>query len=347
MLLVGKNEAHAIDRLEPIGWPDGQRHVGRASKVALSGKSLIGQGELAEGRGGDFSRQFAQRFSIAAEHQRGKLSTHDRMIASLKVRQSNSRQPWRGYSHGVYIGQSRPIAGVPASDYTIGMLSLTPNESRVLGVLIEKAHATPQQYPMSLNALTAGCNQKNNREPVLSLSEEQVMEAIEGLREKDLVREVMLSGSRVDKFRHIARDTLGVDTNQLVILAELLLRGPQTVGELRCRASRMHPLESVEIVKHVLESLMNRGEDQAALVRELPPAPGDRSPRYAQLLCPSLHPLDAAPVASRNAGEIDRAVDRELEARIAALEKEVARLRTVIEHLAHATHRPGAMTGVD
>jgi uncharacterized protein len=228
-------------------------------------------------------------------------------------------------------------------EYTTAMLSLTPNECRVLGVMVEKAHTTPQQYPMSLNALTAGCNQKNNREPVLNLTDEKVMEAVDGLREKNLVREVVLSGSRVDKFRHIARETLAIDTNQLIILAELLLRGPQTVGELRGRASRMHPLETTEIVKNILESLMQRGDGGPPLARELPPAPGDRSPRYAQLLCPSLHPLDASPV-SRPAAADD--VDQELVARIDALEKEVAQLRAIVKHLAESSNKPGVMSGV-
>jgi uncharacterized protein YceH (UPF0502 family) len=208
--------------------------------------------------------------------------------------------------------------------------------------MVEKAHTAPQQYPMSLNALAAGCNQKNNRDPIINLSDEQVSEAIDGLREKNLAREVVLSGSRVDKFRQTAREGLAVDTNQLVILAELLLRGPQTVGELRSRASRMHSLESTVIVKNILESLMNRGEGHP-LVRQLPPAPGDRSPRYAQLLCPTLHPLDAAPGSSptRDGG------DDELTMRIDALEKEVAHLRGIVRQLAESMNKPGVMSAVD
>jgi uncharacterized protein YceH (UPF0502 family) len=128
------------------------------------------------------------------------------------------------------------------------MLQLTPHECRVLGVLVEKAQTTPQQYPLTLNALVSGCNQKNNREPVLELSEEQVQAALDGLRQKGMAREVMLSGSRVDKFRHVAREALEIDTGELVILSELLLRGPQTIGELRGRAARMHPLETTDVV---------------------------------------------------------------------------------------------------
>src|SRR5512134_38169 len=111
------------------------------------------------------------------------------------------------------------------------MIHLTPHECRALGVLVEKAQTTPQQYPLTLNALVAGCNQKNNRDPVTELDEDAVLSALDGLRAADLVQELMLSGSRVAKYRHNARQVLGVETGDLVILTELLLRGPQTVGE--------------------------------------------------------------------------------------------------------------------
>ena len=242
--------------------------------------------------------------------------------------------------------------------YTGRMLTLTPNECRVLGVLVEKAQTTPQQYPLTLNALTSGCNQKNNREPVTNLTDEQVLQAIDSLRAKGLAREVMLSGSRVEKFRHIARETLQVDTNQLVILTELLLRGPQTIGELRGRASRMHPLETTEIVKNILDSLMQRPEGREPMIRQLPPAPGtgDRASRYAQLLCPNLHPLDAAPapavahhdtatsasISSNSSRAVTAAPQHastpgdEVAQRISALEKEVADLRAAIERISVA-----------
>jgi len=240
------------------------------------------------------------------------------------------------------------------------MLSLSPNECRVLGVLIEKAQTTPQQYPLTLNAMVNGANQKNNREPVTNLNEEQVLQALDDLRGKGLAREVMLSGSRVEKFRHVAREVLEIDTNQLVIMAELLLRGPQTIGELRGRASRMHPLESTDIVKNVLDSLMTRPQP---LVRELPPDPGDRAPRYAQLLCPNLHPLDAPALASSSArgGSGSTPSEREYDARISGrklqahadpdltqrveqLEAEVARLRQAMQKIAAALGEPDALS---
>ena len=181
------------------------------------------------------------------------------------------------------------------------MTELTPDESRVLGVLIEKALTTPEQYPLSLNAVVNGANQKNNREPVMAMEEGAAFEALEGLRTKGLVIRSDLAGSRVNKYRQQAAEALHVRTAELVILAELLLRGPQTVGELRGRASRMHPLESLDVVKNMLRAMQERGEP---LVRELPPAPGSRAERYAQLLCPNLHPLDLpveASVAPRGA----------------------------------------------
>ncbi len=169
------------------------------------------------------------------------------------------------------------------------MITLTKDECRVLGVMVEKAQTTPGQYPLTLNGATLGCNQKNNRDPVTNFTEERVFDALDKLRAKGLARELMLSGSRVPKFRHMAREVLEVTTSELVILAEMLLRGPQTVGELRGRATRMHPIASLEEAQALLDALMARPEP---MVKELPPAPGSRAKRYMQLLCPDLHPLD-------------------------------------------------------
>lgn len=217
---------------------------------------------------------------------------------------------------------------------------LTPDECRVLGVLIEKAQTTPAQYPLSLNSVVVGANQKNNRNPITNLDEDRAFNALDGLKAKQLVREVSLTGSRVEKFRHVARETLNVSTSELVILAELLLRGPQTIGELRGNAGRMHPLESTEIVKNVLESLAARTEAEGGtgpLVREVPPAPGSRASRFAQLLCPNLHPIDAESVRSEAhvppaAG--GNSADGGLRSRIERLEAEVAELRRRLDTLA-------------
>lgn len=215
------------------------------------------------------------------------------------------------------------------------MVNLKPDECRILGVLIEKALTTPQQYPLSLNSLTVGCNQKNCRSPLTNFDDDRVFDAVESLRAKGLVREAMLSGSRVAKFRHIARETLNVETPALVILAELMLRGPQTAGELRSNASRMHPIESLDALNAVLASLA-----QAAppMVRELP---GGHARRYAQLLCPDLHPLNepAGSAAPEPSGPSAAAMGHSasssaLAARVEALEQEVQRLKDALQRLA-------------
>ena len=209
------------------------------------------------------------------------------------------------------------------------MTPLSPIEARVLGVLIEKAQTTPEQYPLSLNAAVNGCNQKNNRDPVTSYTEDQCFEALEGLRAKGLVVRVDQVGSRVPKYKHQAIETLQVRTSALVILAELLMRGPQTLGELRGRASRMHPLESLEIVRDMLRSLMERSDP---LVKELPPSPGSRAERYVQLLAPDAHPIDATP-APAPVSATSTAQSTDLVQRIERLEQEVAELRTHLQRL--------------
>ena len=198
------------------------------------------------------------------------------------------------------------------------MLELTPEECRVLGVLVEKAQTTPDAYPLSLNALTNGANQKNNRSPIMELTEDDVFSAVTGLRSKGMLIQSDTLGSRVSKYRHNAPEKLGVTLRQLAVLAELLLRGPQTLGELRGRATRMHPLESVEMVQSIVDELMGRPEP---LVQKIAPAAGDRAERYLQLLCPDAHPLDvpatpaegspaAAPTLSQRLAEVEAKVEQ-------------------------------------
>jgi uncharacterized protein YceH (UPF0502 family) len=211
------------------------------------------------------------------------------------------------------------------------MMQLNPTESRVLGVLVEKALTTPGQYPLTLNSMVTGSNQRSNRHPVTNLSEEEVLEAIDTLKAKDLMREVVMSGSRVPKFRHVARETLSVSTSELVVLTELLLRGAQTVGEIRGRASRMHPLESLEVVENVLASMRDR---EQPLVKEMPPEPGSRARKWAQTLCPALQA--SAPESQdgeARSGHGASAADHALAARVEALEGEVATLRREVQML--------------
>jgi uncharacterized protein YceH (UPF0502 family) len=208
------------------------------------------------------------------------------------------------------------------------MIELTPDESRVLGVLIEKDKTTPEQYPLSLNAVTNGCNQKNNRDPVLAMVEQDVFEALESLRGKGLVIRSDIAGQRVNKYRHNAPDTLRLHAGEVAILAELLLRGPQTLGELRGRASRMHPLESLDTVKEILRVLMEREEP---MVRLLPPSPGSRAERYTQLLCPDLH--ETGPIGVASSPSESNADRPDLIQRVEALEIDVANLKEAILRL--------------
>ena len=135
---------------------------------------------------------------------------------------------------------------------------LNSSQRRVLGVLIEKAKTTPDAYPMTLNGLTTGCNQKNNRQPQTNLSTEQVEQTIEELRQLGAVVEVQ-AGGRVPKFRHTVYDWLGVDKVEAAIMAELLLRGEQTIGELRGRAARMEPIADLNALRPLLDSLTQKG----------------------------------------------------------------------------------------
>ncbi|MGA1392159.1 MAG: YceH family protein [Phycisphaerales bacterium] len=218
------------------------------------------------------------------------------------------------------------------------MLELTPDACRVLGTLIEKAQTVPAQYPLTLNSIVSGTNQKNNRDPVVELDEERVLGALDSLRGLGLVHEVILSGSRVPKYRHLSREVLGVNTSELVILAELLLRGPQTVGELRGRASRMHPLESLETVGNFLESLRGR---ERPLVEELPPIPGTRANRWRQLLCRELHPIDVphhAPAPSPGAAPPPPAspIAAQTNDRLEELERRLGELASRVEAIERA-----------
>lgn len=170
------------------------------------------------------------------------------------------------------------------------MIQLTPTEARVLGVLIEKATTTPEQYPLSINALVNGSNQKNNRDPVTSFTEDEVFDAVESLRGKQLVVRVDTVGSRVSKYRHVAGEVLRCRGGEMAVLAELLLRGPQTLGELRGRASRMSPLPTLEDARTMIRALMEHTEP---LVKEIPPLPGSRAERFVQLLAPDAHRIDS------------------------------------------------------
>jgi uncharacterized protein YceH (UPF0502 family) len=219
------------------------------------------------------------------------------------------------------------------------MIELTPDESRVLGVLIEKAATTPDQYPLSLNAIVNGANQKSNRDPVVSITEDDAYAAVEGLRGKGLAVRVDQAGSRVHKYRHQAAETLHARAGELAILAELLLRGPQTIGELRGRASRMSPMESLDVVNALLRALNERPDP---LAKQIPPSPGSRAERYVQLMCAELHEVEtrepsvssASPASSESS--VAAPASSPLAERVAKLETEVAALRDELRRLEEA-----------
>jgi uncharacterized protein YceH (UPF0502 family) len=216
--------------------------------------------------------------------------------------------------------------------YDLFMIELTPDECRVLGVLIEKEMTTPEQYPLSLNAIVNGASQKNNRDPVITMQENAAFDAVESLRAKSLVIRVDVPGQRVNKHRHNIREVMRLRAGDAAIIAELLLRGPQTLGELRGRASRMHPFESIEAVKEFLRALMERDEP---LVKLLPPSPGSRAERYVQLLSPDLHPADA-PASEAASHAAPSSNGPSLASRVDELESEVARLKDALRKLASA-----------
>jgi uncharacterized protein YceH (UPF0502 family) len=192
---------------------------------------------------------------------------------------------------------------------------LTLLEARVLGVLVEKQATVPDTYPLSLNALVAGCNQKTAREPVMNAEDAEVLAAVEGLKALSLVFET--SGSRVVKFEHNAARALGVPSQAAALLATLTLRGPQTAAELRLHSERLHRFADVSSVEGFLDELAAK---EPPRVVKLPRAPGEREARWAQLLC-GAPLLPAAPVAATPS-----APDADLLARIETLEAQVRRL---------------------
>jgi len=199
---------------------------------------------------------------------------------------------------------------------------LSPAECRVLGTLVEKQRTVPDTYPLSLNALAAGCNQKTSRQPVMELGEAEILQAIDSLKESDLVREV--SGSRVVRFEHRLEKVLGVPSQASALLTVLLLRGPQTAGELRLNCERLHKFADISSVEAFLEELAARPEQP--LVVELPRLPGARENRWMHLLAgaPTLEASAPAPAG--------RGLD-ELTARVTALEAEVGELRDALARL--------------
>ncbi len=197
------------------------------------------------------------------------------------------------------------------------MRALSALEARVLGVLVEKQATVPDTYPLSLNALVAGCNQKTAREPVMNVSDAEVLEAVDGLKQLTLLFES--SGSRVVKFEHNAARALGVPPQAVALLAALILRGPQTAAELRVNCERLHRFADTSSVEAFLEEL---AAGAVPRVRRLARAAGAREARWAHLLCGEPEPVAAA--REQAAAQAD--VLAALEARVASLEAQLQRL---------------------
>ncbi|MFI5230377.1 MAG: YceH family protein [Gemmatimonadales bacterium] len=203
-------------------------------------------------------------------------------------------------------------------------MQLSPTEVRVLGALIEKEATTPDAYPLSLNALTTACNQTSNRDPVMDLGEDVVRIAVNNLRQQSLARAAQSSGSRVMKFQHLADDKLNLDAKLLGVLCVLMLRGPQTPGEIRGRAHRLAELTTVADADAALECLRVK-----ELAVELPRRPGQKEARWAHLLSGTPAPEIIEPESpDRPARRTD-----ERDERIAALERDVARLSAELDSL--------------
>ncbi|MEG0411355.1 MAG: YceH family protein [Comamonas sp.] len=206
---------------------------------------------------------------------------------------------------------------------------LSPTEARVLATLMEKARTVPDSYPMTLNSLASGCNQKTSRDPVMQLSDADILATLDSLRDRHLVMEV--SGQRSMRWEHNFERVLGVPSQASALLGLLMLRGPQTAAELRTNAERWHRFADTGSVEAFLEELQERSAEKGgALVQLLPKAPGAREARWAHLLCGT----PAVPVHSGSNATLDPRADASrieaLEARVATLEAQVQRLCTAL-----------------
>ena len=217
--------------------------------------------------------------------------------------------------------------------------TLTPIEARVLGTLMEKARTVPDSYPLSLNALVLGCNQKTSREPLMEVGDDDVRSAIESLKAQSLIFEA--SSSRVPRFEHNFQRAAGVTEPQAVVLGLLLLRGPQTAAELRTNGDRWYRFADTAALDAVLQALQQRGDEGGQpTVHKLPRMPGAREQRWVHLLCgePDVAALLArAPAAAEPA---------DLLARVTALEDMVVRLKADNARLRHAALTIGEELGI-
>lgn len=208
---------------------------------------------------------------------------------------------------------------------------LTATEARVLATLMEKSRTVPDSYPLTLNSVVTGCNQKSSRDPVMQITDAQAQEALDGLRQRSL--SVEIGGNRATRFEHNFPRGVGVPDQSAVLLSLLMLRGPQTAGELRINSERWHRFADISSVEAFLNELAERSDEKGGpLVVLLPRAPGAREPRWAHLLC---GPVDVASLTAAQAAHApaEGAAGGALAPRVAALEAEVAQLRGVVQQL--------------
>jgi len=207
----------------------------------------------------------------------------------------------------------------------IANIVLTDVEARVLGALVEKEITTPDYYPLSLNALANACNQKSNREPVMNLDEEDVRQALDGLNRMGLAGAARGADSRVTKYEHRLQEAFNFERRETAILCVLLLRGPQTPGELRGRTERMYRFNELEDVQTALRRLMER---QPPLVKALPRQTGTKELRYAHLLSGDVESWQPPAESPASGGEsVDAQRLTRLEGEVASLQAEVAELK--------------------
>jgi uncharacterized protein YceH (UPF0502 family) len=209
---------------------------------------------------------------------------------------------------------------------TASLPHLSLLEARILGVLVEKQLATPDYYPLTINALVAGCNQKTSRDPVMNVSESEVQSALDGLRRQTLVIES--SGGRVMRYAHNLGRVLEVPQAVVALLAVLMLRGPQTPGELRINTDRLYRFADISSVEAYLDEMAERSA--GALVVKLPKQPGSREHRYAHLLS---GPVSADREESSHREEVAPGELAAVEAKVAQLQGEVASLKRMVERL--------------
>jgi uncharacterized protein len=205
---------------------------------------------------------------------------------------------------------------------------LNPVEARILGVLIEKQLSTPEYYPLTLNALVNACNQKSNRDPIMILDETPVVEALDSLRKQHLVWQIMTHGSRTAKYEHNMKDVAAFSESQLAVLCELMLRGPQTIGELRTRIARLTEVYGLSDIEYTLKKLM--AGESGPFVVQLSRRPGQKESRYAHLFSQvdaseDTYESSATTLPTRQADADNRRID--------ILEKKVEELQAALSDL--------------